>query len=127
MSSSVGVLVPSPTAIAFIVESIKTGFSYHPIGKGVELLVIAAAIWKLVFRGKILAFLRVKSIVMLTLASYWLYLILFVAIRIEQTPLWGRIIEFYTYSPFLTWLYPLGLKTALKTMSSWQLSLSAIL
>ena len=101
-------------AIAFIVESIKTGF-YHPIGKGVELLMIAAAIWKLLFRGKILAFLRVKSIVMLTLASYWLYLIPFVAIMIEQTPLWGRIIEFYTYSPFLTRLYPLGFETALKT------------
>lgn len=96
-------------------ESIKTGFTYHPIGRTVELLAIAVALWKLVFRGKILAFLRVKSIVMLTLSSYWLYLILFEAIKIEQTPLWGRIIEFYTYSPFLTWLYPLGLETALKT------------
>ena len=102
-------------AIAFIVESIKTGFTYHPIGRSVELLLIAVALWRLVFRGKILAFLRVKSIVMLTLASFWLYLILFGAIRIEQTPLWGRIIEFYTYSPFLTWLYPLGLETAVKT------------
>ena len=102
-------------AIAFIVESIKTGFTYNPIGRAVELLVIAVAIWKLIFKGKILAFLRVKSIVMLALASFWLYLILFEAIRIEQTPLWGRIIEFYTYSPFLTWLYPLGLETALKT------------
>ena len=44
---------------------------------------------------------RVKSIVMLALASFWLYLILFKAIRIEETPLWGRIIAFYTYSPFL--------------------------
>ena len=96
-------------------ESIKTGFNYHPIGRSVELLVIAVVIWKLIFKGKILAFLRVKSIVMLALASFWLYLILFEAIRIEQTPLWGRIIEFYTYSPFLTWLYPLGLETALKT------------
>ena len=102
-------------AIAFIVESIKTGFNYHPIGRSVELLVIAVAIWKLIFKGKILAFLRVKSIVMLALASFWLYLIFFEAIRIEQTPLWGTIIEFYTYSPFLTWLYPLGLETALKT------------
>ena len=102
-------------AIAFIVESIKTGFNYHPIGRVIELLVIAVAVWKLIFKGKLLAFLRVKSIVMLTLASYWLYLILFEAIRLEQTPLWGRIIEFYTYSPFLTWLYPLGLETALKT------------
>lgn len=89
-------------AIAFIVESIKTGFNYHPIGRSVELLVIAVAIWKLIFKGKILAFLRVKSIVMLALASFWLYLIFFEAIRIEQTPLWGTIIEFYTYSPFLT-------------------------
>ena len=102
-------------AIAFIVESIKTGFNYHPIGRVIELLVIAVAVWKLIFKGKILAFLRVKSIVMLTLSSYWLYLILFEAIRLEKTPLWGRIIEFYTYSPFLTWLYPLGLETALKT------------
>ena len=70
-------------AIAFIVESIKTGFNYHPIGRSVELLVIAVAIWKLIFKGKILAFLRVKSIVMLALASFWLYLILFEAIRIE--------------------------------------------
>ena len=61
-------------AIAFIVESIKTGFNYHPIGRSVELLVIAVAIWKLIFKGKILAFLRVKSIVMLALASFWLYL-----------------------------------------------------
>ena len=60
-------------AIAFIVESIKTGFNYHPIGRSVELLVIAVAIWKLIFKGKILAFLRVKSIVMLALASFWLY------------------------------------------------------
>ena len=102
-------------AIAFIVESIKTGFSYHPIGRSVELLVIAVAVWKLIFKGKLLAFLRVKSIVMLALASFWLYLILFEAIRIEQTPLWGSVIEFYTYSPFLTWFYPLGLETALKT------------
>ena len=102
-------------AIAFAVESIKTGFTYHPIGRVIELLVIAVSIWKLIFKGKLLAFLRVKSIVMLALASFWLYLILFEAIRIEQTPLWGRIIEFYTYSPFLTWFYPLGLETALKT------------
>ena len=52
---------------------------------------------------------------MLTLASFWLYLILFEAIRIEETPLWGRIIAFYTHSPFLAWLYPLGLDVALKT------------
>ena len=41
-------------AIAFIVESIKTGFTYNPIGRSVELLVIAVAIWKLIFKGKIL-------------------------------------------------------------------------
>ena len=101
--------------IGFIAEIVSKGFSINPVGRSVELLVIAVAIWKLILRGKILAFLRVKSIVMLTLSSYWLYLILFEAIKIEQTPLWGRIIEFYTYSPFLTWLYPLGLETALKT------------
>ena len=108
-------LIFNKDVISIITESIRTGFIYHPIGRSVELLVIAVAIWKLIFKGKILAFLRVKSIVMLTLSSYWLYLILFEAIRIEYTPLWGRIIEFYTYSPFLAWLYPLGLETALKT------------
>ncbi len=101
--------------IAFIVETVSKGFSINPVGRSVELLVIAVTIWKLIFRGKILAFIRVKSIVMLTLASFWLYLILFEAIRIEETPLWGRIIVFYTYSPFLAWLYPLGLDVALKT------------
>ena len=101
--------------IGFIAEIVSKGFSINPVGRSVELLVIAVAIWKLILRGKILAFIRVKSIVMLTLSSYWLYLILFEAIRLEKTPLWGRIIEFYTYSPFLTWLYPLGLETALKT------------
>lgn len=108
-------LIFNKDVISIITESIRTGFIYHPIGRSIELLVLAIAIWKLIFRGKILAFLRVKSFVMLTLASYWLYLILFEAIRIEYTPLWGRIIEFYTYSPFLAWLYPLGLETALKT------------
>ena len=101
--------------IAFIVENFRKGFSINPVGRSVELLVIAVAIWKLILRGKILAFIRVKSIVMLTLASFWLYLILFEAIRIEETPLWGKIIAFYTYSPFLAWLYPLGLDVALKT------------
>ena len=101
--------------IGFIAEIVSKGFSINPVGRSVELLVIAVAIWKLILRGKILAFIRVKSIVMLTLASFWLYLILFEAIRIEETPLWGRIIAFYTYSPFLAWLYPLGLDVALKT------------
>ena len=101
--------------IGFIAEIVSKGFSINPVGMSVELLVIAVAIWKLILRGKILAFIRVKSIVMLTLASFWLYLILFEAIRIEETPLWGRIIAFYTYSPFLAWLYPLGLDVALKT------------
>ncbi len=101
--------------VEFIAEIVSKGFSINPVGRSVELLVIAVAIWKLIFRGKILAFIRVKSIVMLTLASFWLYLILFEAIRIEETPLWGRIIAFYTYSPFLAWLYPLGLDVALKT------------
>ena len=101
--------------LVFIAESIRTGFSYNPIGRSIELLVLAVAIWKLVFKGKILAFLRVKSIVMLALASFWIYLIIFEAVRIEETPLWGRIIAFYTYSPFIAWLYPLGLETALKT------------
>ena len=52
---------------------------------------------------------------MLALASFWLYLILFEAVRIEETPFWSRIIAFYTYSPFLVWLYPLGLDIALRT------------
>lgn len=102
-------------AFQLIVGNVKEGFSYHPIGRSIELVVLAVAIWKLIFRGKIIAFMRVKSIVMLALASFWLYLILFETIMIEETPLWGRIIAFYTYSPFLVWLYPLGLDIALRT------------
>lgn len=102
-------LIFNKEVLVFITESIRTGFSYNPIGRAIELLVIAVAIWKLVFKGKLLAFLRVKSIMMLALASFWLYLIIFEAFRIEETPLWGRIIAFYTYSPFIAWLYPLGL------------------
>ena len=108
-------LIFNKEVLVFITESIRTGFSYNPIGRAIELLVIAVAIWKLVFKGKLLAFLRVKSIMMLALASFWLYLIIFEAFRIEETPLWGRIIAFYTYSPFIAWLYPLGLEIALKT------------
>ena len=108
-------LIFNREALQIVVDNVREGFSYHPIGRSIELIVLAVAIWKLIFRGKIIAFLRVKSIVMLALASFWLYLILFEAIRVEETPLWGQIIAFYTYSPFLVWLYPLGLDMALKT------------
>ena len=102
-------LIFNREAFQIIVENVREGFSYRPIGRSLELIVLAATIWKLIFRGKIIAFMRVKSIVMLALASFWLYLILFETIMIEETPLWGRIIAFYTYSPFLVWLYPLGI------------------
>ena len=108
-------LIFNREAFQIIVENVREGFSYRPIGRSLELIVLAATIWKLIFRGKIIAFLRVKSIVMLALASFWLYLILFEAVRIEETPFWSRIIAFYTYSPFLVWLYPLGLDIALRT------------
>lgn len=108
-------LIFNKEAFQIVVEDVREGFNYHPIGRSLELIVLAVAIWKLIFRWKILAFLRVKSIVMLVLASFWLYLILFKAIRIAETPLWGRVIAFYTYSPFLVWLYPLGLDMAMKT------------
>ena len=107
-------LIFNREAFQLIVGNVIEGFSYHPIGRIIELAVLAVAIWKLILRGKLLAFLRVKSIVMLALASFWLYLILFEAVRIEETTFWGRVIAFYTYSPFLVWLYPLGLDIALK-------------
>lgn len=69
----------SKEAFAIIINGLKEGFRIHPIARSIELIVLAVAIWKLVFRAKIRAFLRVKSIVMLTLASIWIYLIIFEA------------------------------------------------
>lgn len=98
-----------------IIDSWCVGFQSHPVGRCIELLILAIVVWKLIFRGKILAFLRVKSLVMLALASAWIYLILFEAMRIDDTQLWSEIMAFYAFSPFFAWLYPLGLDTALKT------------
>ena len=107
-------LIFSKEVFITIINSWILGFQSHPIGRCVELLILVLAFWKLIFRGKILAFLRVKSIVMLALAVTWIYLILFEALKIAGTPIWGNIMAFYAFSPLFAWLYPLGLDIALK-------------
>ena len=108
-------LVFSKEAFAIILNGLKEGFRFHPIARSVELLVLAVVIWKLVFRAKIRTFLRVKSIVMLTLASIWIYLILFEALKIDEKQIWSEILVFYGFSPLFVWLYPLGMDVAMKT------------
>ena len=101
-----------PDAFRLAVQSYLKGFQIHPILRIVELAVIAAAIWKLIFRGYIRAFLRVNSVVMLTLATLWIYLILFTFIDIRQYPIWGDLLVFFSYSPLCIYLYPFGFENA---------------
>lgn len=108
VSSSVGVLVPSPTAVRSFLE----GLRFHPILRSLELAVIAVSIWKLIFRGYIRAFLRVNSVVMLTLATLWIYLVLFVSIDIRQYSIWGGFLLFFSSSPLCIYLYPFGFENA---------------
>lgn len=107
-------LIFNKEVFAIIVDSFIEGLRIQPIARCVELLMLAVAVWKLVLRGKILAFLRVKSIVMLALSSSWIYLILFQAIKITSLPVWSDYASFFIYSPMFCWLYPLGLAMAMK-------------
>ena len=104
-----------PDAFRLAVQSFLEGFRIHPILRVIELAVIAVAIWKLVFRGYIRAFLRVNSVVMLTLATMWIYLILFVSIDIRQYPIWGDFLVFFSYSPLCIYLYPFGFENTAVT------------
>ena len=104
-----------PDAFRLAVQSFLEGFRIHPILRVLELSVIAVASWKLVFRGYIRAFLRVNSVVMLTLATLWIYLILFVSIDIRQYPIWGDFLVFFSYSPLCIYLYPFGFENAAVT------------
>ena len=58
----------SPDAFAVAVESFRYGFTVHPIARSLELFILALCLWKLVFRGGILAFLSIKSIAMVSLS-----------------------------------------------------------
>ena len=105
-------LLVYPDAFTLAVNTFLKGFQIHPILRVVELAVIAAAICKLIFRGYIRAFLRVNSIVMLTLATLWIYLILFASINITHYPIWGDFLVFFSYSPLFIYLYPFGFENA---------------
>ncbi len=99
---------------SLVVSSFTEGFELQPVARSMELLALVTCIWKLIFRGKLLAFLRIKSIVMLTLASCWIYLILFYALNITDLQIWSNYASFFIYSPMFCWLYPLGLNVAMK-------------
>ena len=107
-------LIFNKEIFSLVVSSFIEGFYIQPIARSIELLALVVTVWKLIFRGKILAFLRIKSIVMLTLASYWIYLILFYALNITTLPIWNDYASFFIYSPMFCWLYPLGLDVAMK-------------
>ena len=107
-------LIFNKEIFSLVVSSFIEGFELQPIARGIELLVLVVCVWKLIFRGKILAFLRIKSIVMLSLASYWLYLILFYGLNITTLPIWNEYASFFIYSPMFCWLYPLGLDVAMR-------------
>lgn len=83
-------LIFNKEIFSLVVSSFREGFELQPIARSIELLVLVVCVWKLIFRGKILAFLRIKSIVMLSLASYWLYLILFYGLNITTLPIWDE-------------------------------------
>ena len=82
-------IIASSDMFHIAVNNFKEGFPIHPIARFVELFVLIVAIWKLVFRGKIRAFLRVNSIVMLFLACLWIHTILFSVIDIKPYPIWN--------------------------------------
>ena len=107
-------LIFNKEIFSLVISSFMEGFELQPVARSIELLVLAVSVWKLIFRGKILAFLRIKSIVMLSLASYWIYLILFYALNITTLPIWSEYAPFFIYSPMFCWLYPLGLDMAMK-------------
>lgn len=107
-------LIFNKEIFSLVVSSFIEGFNLQPIARSIELLVLVVCVWKLIFRGKILAFLRIKSIVMLSLASYWLYLILFYGLNITTLPIWDEYASFFIYSPMFCWLYPLGLDVAMR-------------
>ena len=92
-------LIFNKEIFSLVVSSFIEGFNLQPIARSIELLVLVVCVWKLIFRGKILAFLRIKSIVMLSLASYWLYLILFYGLNITTLPIWDEYASFFIYSP----------------------------
>ena len=100
--------------LEFAVTNFAEGYRIAPVERSIELLIVAVCLWKLIFRGKIMAFLRVKSIVMLALASFWIHLVLFEMINIKSYPVWGDFISFFTYSPMFVYLYPFGIETALE-------------
>lgn len=107
-------LIFNKEIFSLVVTSFIEGFEIQPIARSIELLGLVVCVWKLIFRGKILAFLRIKSIVMLSLASYWLYLILFYGLNITTLPIWNEYASFFIYSPMFCWLYPLGLDVAMR-------------
>ena len=76
-------LIFNKEIFSLVVSSFIEGFYIQPIARSIELLALVVTVWKLIFRGKILAFLRIKSIVMLALASCWIYLILFYALNMD--------------------------------------------
>lgn len=100
--------------LEFAVTNFIEGCRIAPIARSIELLIVAVCLWKLILRGKIMAFLRVKSIVMLTIASFWIHLVLFEMIKINAYPIWSDFISFFTYSPMLVYLFPFGIDAALE-------------
>lgn len=107
-------LIFNKEIFSLVVSSFIEGFEIQPVARSIELLILVVSVWKLIFRGKILAFLRIKSIVMLSLTSYWLYLILFYGLNITTLPIWDEYASFFIYSPMFCWLYPLGLDVAMR-------------
>ena len=99
---------------SLVVSNFSESFELQPVARSMELLALVTCIWKLILRGKILAFLQIKSIVMLTLASCWIYLLLFYALNITGLQIWSDYASFFIYSPMFCWLYPLVLDVAMK-------------
>ena len=88
----------SPDAFAVAVESFRYGFETNPIARSLELFILALCLWKLVFRGGILASLSIKSIVMVSLSILWIDLVLFRLVDITRFPLWYYYWAFMAYS-----------------------------
>lgn len=68
---------------------IKHGLQNTPVIAVAEIALIAFILWKAIFRGGIIAFFKIKTLIMFAISFAWIWYVLYYGIRIHQTAFWG--------------------------------------
>lgn len=96
-------------------NNVRIGLMTYPVTSALELAIVTVAIWKFIRNGYVVALFRLKSMAMIILSGFVVWLLYFRLLHIQETDLFIRYVEdiLFARSSIKILLYPIGYDNAL--------------